>query len=132
MTSGIIVIDKAEGRSSANELARVKRKLALNKVGHAGTLDPMATGVLVCLCGSATRLASYAEKGQKTYSGTIRFGISTDTDDITGEAVSISDKRPTLDAILREKANFIGDIEQVPPNISGNSNRLAAPKGGRS
>ena len=74
MRPGVLVIDKPAGLSSAQVVSRVKKSINLSKIGHAGTLDPLATGVLVCLVGSATRLASYAEGGTKTYSGTVKFG----------------------------------------------------------
>lgn len=118
MNNGIIVLDKSAGLSSAAELSRLKRKLSLLKVGHAGTLDPMATGVLVCLCGSATRLASYAEKGRKTYSGVFTLGIVTDSDDITGDVINRSDEIPDFNTVKEAASRFHGEIEQVPPDIS--------------
>lgn len=118
MQSGIYLIDKAEGLSSAAELSRIKRKLGLRKVGHAGTLDPMATGLLVCLCNSATRLAGYAEKGRKRYSGTIRLGMTTSTDDKNGEVLSECNDIPDFDEVRNRADTLIGEIEQMPPDIS--------------
>lgn len=118
MQNGIFLIDKAQGFSSATEISKLKKKLKLNKVGHAGTLDPMATGLLVCLFNSATRLASFAEKGRKIYSGTIRLGTTTSTDDIDGDVLSTSEVIPDYPAVLAAKEKFIGEIEQMPPDIS--------------
>lgn len=118
MKSGIFLIDKSEGLSSAAELSRVKRKLGLKKVGHAGTLDPMATGLLVCLCNSATRLASYAEKGRKIYSGTIKFGLTTSSDDKNGVVLTQSDQIPGFKQIVEQSKTLLGEIEQMPPDIS--------------
>jgi tRNA pseudouridine55 synthase len=118
MQNGIFLIDKAKGLSSAAEIARLKRKLNLQKVGHAGTLDPMATGLLVCLLNSATRLASFAEKGAKIYSGSIRFGVTTDTNDIEGEILSESKELPALNDVKELTPSFTGIIDQTPPAIS--------------
>ena len=118
MKNAVILIDKAGGLSSAAELSRLKRKLSLNKVGHAGTLDPMATGLLVCLCNSATRLASYAQRGKKLYSGIIKLGVVTTTDDKNGVVISESDFVPDYNEVLQAKSSLIGKIEQMPPDIS--------------
>ncbi|MCO6429877.1 MAG: tRNA pseudouridine(55) synthase TruB [Deltaproteobacteria bacterium] len=118
MRSGIILLDKAAGKSSAKCIAELKRKLSLEKIGHAGTLDPMATGLLVCLCGRATRFADYAQKGRKRYSGVMRFGITTDSDDITGKAVAVSDYLPEADKVQEATKHFIGALNQLPPQIS--------------
>jgi tRNA pseudouridine55 synthase len=118
MLTGVVLLDKPSGRSSANALGVLKRTLGAEKAGHAGTLDPMATGLLVCLFGKATRLASFAESGRKIYSGTMRFGMTTSTDDIEGEILSQNAALPGLDAIRAELKHFTGEISQVPPNIS--------------
>lgn len=116
--TGILLLDKPSGISSAQAIARVKRVLGAKKIGHAGTLDPMATGLLVCLLGSATRLASFAEKGLKTYSGEILFGVVTDSDDVTGAVLTTSPSRPDFGSIESAIGQFVGTIEQVPPQIS--------------
>ena len=85
--SGIYLIDKPAGISSAKAISIVKRQLKLSKIGHAGTLDPFATGLLVCLTNKATRLASYAQGGVKKYSGIIKLGVCTDSDDVTGNII---------------------------------------------
>ena len=111
-------MDKSVGESSARAIARLKRKFSLKKIGHAGTLDPMATGLLVCLSGRATKLASLAQGGIKSYSGVILLGRTTDTDDVTGKTVYESDKLPHAEAVLKASRNFIGEISQLPPQIS--------------
>lgn len=117
--SGIVLLDKSAGISSAKAIAQVKYKLQLDKIGHAGTLDPFATGLLVCLTGRATKLADFAEKGDKRYSGVIQFGISTDTDDITGNIISRSDIQPEESLVQNTiKQKFIGLLEQYPPKVS--------------
>lgn len=116
--SGIILLDKREGVSSAKAIAEVKKKLNLEKIGHAGTLDPMATGLLVCLAGDASRLARFAEGGRKIYSGTIRFGLTTSTDDITGDLLESGGRIPTLSEVETVIPKFLGRIMQVPPKIS--------------
>ncbi|MBN8548462.1 MAG: tRNA pseudouridine(55) synthase TruB [Deltaproteobacteria bacterium] len=118
MSSGVLLLDKASGLSSAAALARVKRKLSIAKIGHAGTLDPMASGLLVCLVNSATRLASFAQQGTKIYSGSIEFGLVTGTDDITGEILERSDQLPEFSQVLAATAPFVGNITQIPPRVS--------------
>ena len=117
--TGIILLDKPAGISSAKAIAQVKYKLKLDKIGHAGTLDPFATGLLVCLLGRATKLADYAEKGEKVYTGIIQFGIATDTDDLTGKIIkesAVPVNFDSLEKIIAEK--FSGVIEQYPPRVS--------------
>lgn len=118
MQSGIFLLDKPTGLSSAQALNTLKKKLGLSKLGHAGTLDPLASGLLVVLAGGATRLASFAQAGQKVYSGTIRFGLSTDTDDIDGEVLASSTDIAPLERIREVASSFIGEIEQIPPQVS--------------
>ena len=116
---GIVLIDKEEGQSSFAEVKKVRRILTVKKVGHAGTLDPFATGLLVVLVGQGTKLAPYLMAGEKEYRATIRLGVETDTMDPTGRIMETWPV-PALDPeIIREKAHgFIGDIEQVPPIYS--------------
>src|SRR4026208_331669 len=82
--SGILVVDKPEGLTSHDVVARVRRILKTRRVGHTGTLDPFATGVLVLLIGKATRLAQFLDKDEKEYEATVKFGCETDTGDRTG------------------------------------------------
>lgn len=118
MTDGIILLDKPQGLSSAQALAAVKKKLRLKKIGHAGTLDPLATGLLICLIGRATRLARFAEGGTKVYSGVIQLGIRTDTDDVTGEVLERSERLPALNEIRSYTGQLTGKIMQRPPQYS--------------
>lgn len=116
---GIIVIDKPAGISSAQVVATVKKATGAKKAGHAGTLDPFATGVLVCCLNQATRLAGFFLKGDKRYEALIRLGITTDTQDATGK---ITARAPEVtvdrDRILRVLTQFEGPIEQTPPVYS--------------
>lgn len=118
MKDGIILLDKESGLSSAGAIARVKRKLGISKIGHAGTLDPLATGLLVCLINGATRLADYAQKGEKLYSGCMLLGVSTATDDIEGEVLGSSTAIPGEDEMRHSAQSFVGQITQTPPAIS--------------
>ncbi|MDA8140163.1 MAG: tRNA pseudouridine(55) synthase TruB [Desulfobacteraceae bacterium] len=117
--NGVIVLDKPAGITSAKAVAGVKRALGVAKVGHAGTLDPFATGVLVCCVGQATRLARFFLHGEKQYDAVLRLGITTDTLDITGQVVS-QDSVPELsDQALAEVFNrFVGPQMQAPPVYS--------------
>ncbi len=118
MKDGIILIDKPKGDSSAKVLARVKHKLGVRKIGHAGTLDPMATGLLVCLVNGATKMADKVQSGKKTYTGVIKFGIITDSDDITGNVISKFDDLVDLSKLPEIMKSFRGEITQLPPKIS--------------
>lgn len=117
--NGIVVVDKPKGISSAGVVARVKRIFGVNKVGHTGTLDPFATGVLICCINQATRLSQFFLKGDKVYEAELALGIVTDTQDATGKVI----ERHPLDGIsegqVREMAaRFVGTITQVPPIYS--------------
>jgi len=118
MKAGVVLIDKAPGISSATVVAKLRRRLAGVKAGHCGTLDPMATGLLVCVVGNATRLASYAQSGRKIYSGTLIFGVTTDSDDCTGNILSQSQSIPEFEAVQEVVDRFVGTIEQRPPSVS--------------
>lgn len=115
---GWIIIDKPKGLGSSAVVGRVRRLTGAAKVGHAGTLDPMATGVLPLALGEATKTVSYLMDGAKAYRFTVRWGEQRDTDDAEGTIVKTSDVRPTKEQILAVLGNFIGDIEQVPPVFS--------------
>lgn len=115
---GIILLDKARGITSAKAIAQVKRKLNIAKIGHAGTLDPLATGLLVCLLGKATKLATQFQKGTKCYAGTFLFGHTSNTDDIDGEILSGDCTIPSIDEIRDASRSFIGSIQQIPPKVS--------------
>jgi len=115
---GWLVIDKPEGLSSAGVVARVRRHLNAAKAGHAGTLDPLATGVIPIALGEATKTVSYAMDGDKTYEFTAQWGAATDTDDREGKVTATSDVRPTRGAIEAALPRFVGEIDQIPPVYS--------------
>jgi tRNA pseudouridine55 synthase len=117
---GILVIDKPEGWTSHDVVARVRRILKTKRVGHTGTLDPFATGVLVLLVGRATRLAQFLDKDEKEYEAVIQFGFETDTGDKTGKPKAAGSRSHPVDPADLEKVlpEFIGEIEQVPPMYS--------------
>jgi tRNA pseudouridine55 synthase len=116
---GLVVVDKAPGMTSHDVVARVRRLAGTRKVGHAGTLDPMATGVLVLGVDRATRLLGHLMLTEKAYDATIRLGVATTTDDAEGEVVSTSPvDAVTEDDVRRALARFVGDIEQVPTAVS--------------
>src|SRR5258706_14829940 len=116
---GVLLVDKPAGITSAEVVRRVKARVRPSKVGHLGTLDPFATGLLPILIGEATKIASFLEGGPKEYVGKIRLGIETDTLDpdgtITNQAVIPRFDDVSLDSLARE---FIGEQQQVPPIFS--------------
>ena len=117
--NGLLVIDKPAGMTSHDVVGRLRRLTGEKSIGHLGTLDPMATGVLPLLLGKFTRLAQYFSSAEKSYSGAIRFGFSTDTYDAEGEAVG-PDAKPvlTLDQVRTAAGRFHGEMEQMPPVYS--------------
>ena len=116
--SGILLIDKPIGISSAQALNIVKRRLKLAKIGHSGTLDPFASGLLVALSASCTKLAFAPEAGLKEYEGEITFGTATDTDDLTGKIIKESSHLPTIEELKKMIPEYIGFIKQTPPIYS--------------
>jgi tRNA pseudouridine55 synthase len=117
--NGVLVIDKPAGLTSHDVVNRVRRILGQRSVGHLGTLDPSATGVLPIVIGNLTRLAQFYAHAEKTYEGVIRFGFATDTYDADGEPTTPQqDVRLSLDALRAIAADFHGTIEQVPPPFS--------------
>jgi tRNA pseudouridine55 synthase len=116
---GVLLVDKPAGITSAGVVARLKRLLKVNKVGHTGTLDPFATGLLVCCINKATRLAGILESLTKVYEGTLRLGIRTDTQDATGRIISETPDLSLAESEIESTcAKFIGTMEQVPPMFS--------------
>jgi tRNA pseudouridine55 synthase len=115
---GWVVLDKPIGLSSTVAVSRVKRLFDAQKAGHAGTLDPLATGVLAVALGEATKTVPYAMEGEKLYRFTARWGEARDTDDAEGEVIERSDVRPTDAQIRAQLPKFTGDILQVPPLFS--------------
>ena len=116
--SGILIINKHGGATSHDIVNRVRRLFNTKRVGHTGTLDPLATGVLVVLVGRAAKAAEYLSSDQKGYRATMRLGLTTDTEDITGQTLTVSDKLPTAEAVAEACKKFVGDIEQIPPMYS--------------
>ncbi|XWN31203.1 MAG: tRNA pseudouridine(55) synthase TruB [Devosia sp.] len=115
---GWIVLDKPVGITSTQALGAVKRLFNPKKAGHAGTLDPLASGILPLALGEATKTVPYVVDGQKGYRFTVQFGAATDTDDADGTVIATSDVRPTREAIEAALPRFIGAVDQVPPRYS--------------
>ena len=116
--SGWLVIDKPAGPTSTAVVNKVRWALGAKKAGHAGTLDPEATGVLAVALGEATKTVPYVTDALKAYAFTVRLGQATNTDDAEGEVIAESDLRPSDDEIKAALGQFIGDIMQVPPQFS--------------
>jgi tRNA pseudouridine55 synthase len=117
--NAVLIIDKAPGMTSHDVVHRVRRILGLRSVGHLGTLDPMATGVLPLVLGNFTRLAQFYLHSEKSYEGVIRFGFATDTYDAEGEPSCAEGKVSlSLDKVRDLAAKFLGVIEQMPPPFS--------------
>lgn len=114
---GVLLVDKPSGPTSHDVVAVVRRALGIKRVGHAGTLDPFATGLLVALVGRATRLLPYMDAEPKEYEATVRFGVATDTDDVTGSEVA-GGGLPSREAVERAMPALTGDILQQPPAFS--------------
>jgi tRNA pseudouridine55 synthase len=116
---GFALIDKAAGMTSHDVVAKARKVFGTKRVGHAGTLDPMATGVLVLGVGNATRLLQYVTDGTKRYEATIRLGQATHTDDREGEVISTTDASGISEVQIREEIKkFIGNIAQKPSSVS--------------
>jgi tRNA pseudouridine55 synthase len=114
---GVLLVDKPAGVTSHDVVAVARRALGLRRIGHAGTLDPFATGLLVLLTGRATRLLPYIDGEPKVYEATVRFGVGTSTDDATGEP-TIEAPLPTRDGVEEGIQALTGVIDQVPPAYS--------------
>jgi len=115
---GWLVLDKPQGMTSTKAVTRIRRLFEAEKAGHAGTLDPLATGVLPIALGEATKTVPFAVEGVKEYRFTLRFGSETATDDAEGKVLARSDRRPTRAEIEAVLPDFTGEIEQVPPRYS--------------
>ncbi len=116
--TGIICLDKPKGMSSFMAVKRASRILGVKKAGHTGTLDPMATGVLVVMLGHSTRFIELLPEHKKSYTARVKLGITTDTLDITGEILSQSPVSVTEEQLLSVADNFMGEIWQTPPMYS--------------
>lgn len=118
MIFGVLILDKPEGITSHDAVDRVRKLLGIRKVGHLGTLDPAATGVLPLVIGPATRLAPYLPTSPKEYEGTIVLGQETTTDDAAGDVLESRPVRVTRDQVLEAMATLTGHILQTPPTFS--------------
>lgn len=116
--SGWLIVDKPAGMSSAAVVNKVKWAFNARKAGHAGTLDPEATGVLAIALGEATKTVPYITDALKAYSFTVRWGQATNTDDAEGEVIAEHPHRPSEEDIKAALGRFVGDIEQIPPQFS--------------
>lgn len=127
MVNGILIVDKPQGFTSHDVVAKLRGMLRQKKIGHAGTLDPMATGVLVVLLGNATRASDHASGQSKEYVARLRLGLTTDTQDITGATLEEHPVEVGEEALRAVLPAFTGDIQQLPPMysaISVNGKRL--------
>jgi len=116
--SGWVVLDKPDDMTSTHAVSAIRRIFNAQKAGHAGTLDPLASGVLPIALGEATKTVPWLMEAKKTYVFTIKWGVSTDTQDREGKEIARSDVRPTPEQIRAALPGFIGDIEQIPPQFS--------------
>jgi tRNA pseudouridine55 synthase len=116
--NGWVVVDKPSGRTSTQVVGIVRRVFEAQKVGHGGTLDPLASGLLPIALGEATKTVAYVMDATKAYRFTVRWGQATATDDAEGEVIAESDQRPDEAAIRAALPAFVGEIEQVPPIFS--------------
>src|SRR6187455_2627045 len=113
---GVLLLDKPTGPTSHDVVARLRNVTGERSVGHTGTLDPMATGLLVMVFGAATRLSTHLTGGDKTYDAVVRFGFATDTDDSMGQPLgSPATSLPSDEAIVAAVNRFQGTFDQVPP-----------------
>lgn len=117
---GVLLLDKPDGMSSNQALQKVRRKLDAKKAGHTGTLDPFATGLLICCFGKATKICGAMLNVDKSYRATLKLGAETDSGDLTGTIVQQVENFPEIESehLQAVLANFIGEIEQVPPMYS--------------
>ena len=124
---GVLIVDKTEGPTSHDVVTLARRALGVSRIGHTGTLDPMATGVLPLVIGRATRLAQFLTASDKTYEATIAFGRTTDTYDATGTVIATSDRRPTRDAARsRRSSKFRGTLRADAAGVFREEHRRRA------
>ena len=116
--NGIVIVDKPQGWTSQDVTARLRRVFNTRRIGHGGTLDPMATGVLPVFVGRATRGVEFFEHAEKIYEATIRLGLTTDTEDVTGEVLSQQEVSISEEEFLGILPQFRGKIQQIPPMYS--------------
>ncbi|MBB6672867.1 tRNA pseudouridine(55) synthase TruB [Cohnella nanjingensis] len=116
---GVLAVWKPAGWTSHDVVAKARRIIGVKRIGHTGTLDPAVTGVLPICVGRATRMVEYLQEMPKTYEATLRFGIATDTEDLTGRTIEERDASHLDESAIRAAVlSFVGDIEQVPPMVS--------------
>ncbi len=115
---GVLIVNKHEGVTSHDIVGKIRRLYGTRAVGHTGTLDPLATGVLVILIGRAAKAAEYLVSDTKQYRATLKLGIVTDTEDITGEVLERSEEIPSTDDVMRICREFVGKSKQIPPMYS--------------
>ena len=116
--NGIVIIDKPEGWTSQDVVSKLRGALHTKRIGHGGTLDPMATGVLPVFVGRATRGVEFFEHAEKTYVADLRFGITTDTEDITGTVLTEKEVNIAREQLEKALESFRGEIQQIPPMYS--------------
>lgn len=116
--SGVLLLDKPEGPTSHDMVGRVRRLYGTRRVGHTGTLDPLATGLLVVLVGRAAKAAEYLVSDDKRYTALLQLGLTTDTEDITGEVLNRTDSLPAPEAVAAACAGMVGESMQIPPMYS--------------
>ena len=116
--NGILLVDKPAGMTSHDVVWRVRKLFGTKKVGHTGTLDPLATGVLVILLGRAAKACEYVSHDEKVYEATLRLGLTTDTEDVTGNVLTTSESLPTPSEVETVLPSFRGEILQIPPMYS--------------
>ena len=118
LPGGVLAINKPSGMTSHDVVNRIRRLYGTRRVGHAGTLDPMAEGVLVVLVGRAAKACEYISSDKKGYRATLRLGLTTDTEDVTGEVLTTSDDLPTASEVRAACGEMVGEIKQIPPMYS--------------
>ena len=118
MKDGLVVVDKPAGWTSHDVVAKLRGVFGQKRVGHAGTLDPDATGVLLVGLGRATRLMRFLQVEHKTYRGTVRFGVATSTLDAAGEVLDRREMPLAREQVEKAARCFVGEIDQVPPMVS--------------
>lgn len=116
--SGVLILNKPQGITSHDAVNRIRRLYGTKKVGHTGTLDPMATGVLPILIGSAVKASEYLVSDSKQYTARMLLGVETDTEDTDGKVISTSDAIPSDDEVIRAVNSFLGEYFQIPPMYS--------------
>ncbi len=116
--NGVLIVNKPKGITSHDVVGKIRKLYGTRKVGHTGTLDPLATGVLVILLGRAAKAAEYLVADRKTYIARLTLGLTTDTEDITGKVLTQTNDMPNTDEVIRACGEFVGKIKQIPPMYS--------------